>query len=108
MWHTVLELMLLSIQLLSTQLSSTAAFSFVDCGILWNAALNTALCCSQYSVSLHFIQAVIQIIGDCNSKTTCEVVSWVGSLQGIPRDSLGISRDSLRVPYRDEDSLGIT
>ena len=62
MWHTVLELMLLSIQLLSIQLSSTAAFNFVDCGILWNAALNT-----EYSVVLLSIQRFAAFHPRCHS-----------------------------------------
>ena len=43
MWHTVLELMLLTIQLHSTQMSNTAAFEF--CG-LWHLVE----CCSQYRI----------------------------------------------------------
>ena len=58
----MLELMLLSIQLLSVQLSSTAAFNFVACGILWNAALNT-----EYSVVLLSIQRFAAFHPRCHS-----------------------------------------
>ena len=91
----LLELMLLSIQLLSVQLSSMyvqllSIMSLVAfCGMLLSIH-NTALCCSQYSVSLHFIQDVIQIIGECDSKITCEVVSWVGSLYTCIHTYMGL------------------
>ena len=69
MWHTVLELMLLSIQMLSIQLSSTAAFNFVDCGILWNAALNT-----EYSLTYAALNTAFRCISSKMSFRTLESV----------------------------------
>ena len=79
---------------LNTAALNTAEYIVHLLSILWIVAFcgmllsiqNTALCCFQYSVSLHFIQDVIQIIGECNSKTTCEVVSWVWSSHAYSAD----------------------
>ncbi len=62
MWHTVLELMLLTMQLHSTQMSNTAAFDIVDCGTLRKAALNT-----EYSVGLPLIQRVAAFDPGCHA-----------------------------------------